>query len=53
VHPAAEVAIVMRPEGQVEVVGHQAVGQDAHRRNSGSSGALGVIMECLAVSGAV
>ena len=28
-HPAAEVAVVMRPQRQVEVIGHQAVGEDA------------------------
>ena len=32
VHPAAQVAVVAGPQGQVEVVGHQAVGQDAHGR---------------------
>ena len=31
VHPAAQVAVLAGPEGQVEVVGHEAVGQDAHR----------------------
>jgi hypothetical protein len=31
VHPAAQLAILAGPDGQVEVVGHEAVGQDAHR----------------------
>jgi hypothetical protein len=30
-HPGAQVAVADRPEDQVEMVGHQAVGQDAHR----------------------
>jgi hypothetical protein len=38
VHPAAEIPIVMRPESQVEVVGHQAGGQDAHRDWHGGLG---------------
>ena len=31
VHPAAEVAIVVRPNGQVKMVGHQAIGENPHR----------------------
>ncbi len=31
VHPAAQFAVLAGPEGKVEVVGHEAVGQDAHR----------------------
>ena len=30
VHPAAEIAVAVRPHRQVEVVGHEAVGQDGH-----------------------
>ena len=31
VHPAAQVAIVSGPEGEVEVVRHEAVSQNSHR----------------------
>ena len=31
VHPAAYVAVPARPERQVEVIGHQAIGKNAHR----------------------
>ena len=40
-HPAAQVAIVDRPERQMEVVGHQTVGQHAHGHfNAGMSDGL-------------
>ena len=29
-HPAADVAVRVRPKNEVEVVRHQAIGQDAH-----------------------
>ena len=32
VHPAAEIAIVIGPQGQMEMIGHQAISQHAHRR---------------------
>ncbi len=32
VHPAAQLAVLAGPDGQVEVVGHEAVGQDAQGR---------------------
>ena len=38
VHPAAQLAILAGPDGQVEVVGHEAVGQDAHRGADSSLG---------------
>jgi hypothetical protein len=31
VHPTTLVAIFPRPEGQVEVIGHEEIGQDSHR----------------------
>ncbi len=31
VHPAADIAVLARPEGQVEVIGHKAISEDAHR----------------------
>jgi hypothetical protein len=31
VHPVAEVAVALGPDGQVKMIGHQAEGQDAHR----------------------
>lgn len=31
-HPAAEVTIGMRPDGQMEVIGHQAIGEDPQRK---------------------
>jgi hypothetical protein len=33
VHPTTEVAIAMWPENEMEVVGHQAVGDDPHRQS--------------------
>jgi hypothetical protein len=30
VHPPAQVPVGVRPDGQMEMVGHKAVGQDAH-----------------------
>ena len=30
-HPAADIAVLARPEREVEMIGHQAVGEDAHR----------------------
>ena len=30
-HPAAEVAVLARPKREVEMIEHEAVGQDSHR----------------------
>jgi hypothetical protein len=38
VHPLAQVAVVFRPERQVEMVGHQTVPQDPHRNFDTSMG---------------
>jgi hypothetical protein len=40
-HPAAQVAVVARPKHQVEVIGHDAEGQDAHREPLAGSGQNG------------
>jgi hypothetical protein len=38
VHAGAEVAVAGRPDSEVEVVGHQAKGQEAHREGGHSLG---------------
>ena len=37
-HPAVEVAVLAWPKREVEVIGHEAVGQDSHRLAQGGFG---------------